>query len=76
MQAYIEEKQQAADDIVLQNPGVMKEYKDRQKKISELEEQAASVQERVDLHHATIADRRVRPVVSCSAGRSNHALAE
>ena len=65
MQAYIEEKQTAADCIQLANPGAMKEYQDRLKKIAELEERAANVQESVDLHHATIADKRVRALPSC-----------
>ena len=70
-QELIRTKQQEADAIVFNNPGVMEEYQDRCAKIADLEEEARTIQERISLHLGIIAERKVRAVLSQPAGDSS-----
>lgn len=81
-QDYMEEKQEAADQIICSNPGALQEFQQRLAEIASLETEASSLQERIDLHLSTIAERKVSltrpqaqhpaaPVgLTCTAARS------
>ena len=60
MQAYIEEKQEQADAIVCTNPGVLEEYRRREAKIAELDEQQTAAADKLDLCRQVIAQKKVR----------------